>query len=93
MNEEKSVVFHVTSNFGHRTQKPFVMVTVGEQDFMAQMSPDEARDLAMNLLQCAEASENDAFLVTFLRKRVGADDRAIAGVLQEYRQWREEQDK
>lgn len=88
MSEPKQVVFHVTSNFGHRTQKPFVMVTVGEQDFMAQMSPDEARSLAMNLLQCAEASENDAFLVTFLRKRVKANDQAIASILEEYRKFR-----
>ncbi len=88
MSEEKSVVFHVTSNFGHRTQKPFVMVAVGEQGFMAQMSPDEARDLAMNLLQCAEAAENDAFLVTFLRKRVKANDQAIASILQDFREWR-----
>ena len=88
MGEPKQVVFHVTSNFGHRTQKPFVMVTVGEQDFMAQMSPDEARDLALNLLMCADAAENDAFLITFLRKRVKADDRAIAGLLAEYRKFR-----
>lgn len=88
MSEPKQVVFHVTSNFGHRTQKPFVMVTVGEQDFMAQMSPDEARALAMNLLQCADASETDAFLVTFLRKRVGANDQAVVGILQDFREWR-----
>lgn len=88
MSEPKQVVFHVTSNFGHRTQKPFVMVTVGEQDFMAQMSPDEARALAMNLLQCADASETDAFLVTFLRKRVGANDQAVVGIPQDFREWR-----
>ena len=90
MSEDEPVVFHVTSNFGHRTQKPFVMVTVGAKDFTTQMSPAEARDLALNLLMCADASESDAFLITFLRKRVGADDKAIAGVLQDFRQWREE---
>lgn len=81
MTEPKQVIFHVTSNFGHKTQKPFVMVTVGEQDFMAQMSPTEARDLALNLLMCADASESDAFLVTFLRKKVLANDKAIASIL------------
>lgn len=56
-----------------------------------QMSPTEARDLALNLLMCADAAENDAFLVTFLRRKVKADDRAIAGILQEYRKWRDDQ--
>jgi len=88
VSDEKQVVFHVTSNFGHRTQKPFVMVTVGEQDFMTQMSPAEARDLAHNLLACAESSETDAFLITFLRERVKANDEAIAGILQDFREWR-----
>jgi len=44
------IIFNVTSNFGHRTNKPFVMVAVGApHEFMTQMSPDEARDLAHNL--------------------------------------------
>jgi len=52
------------------------------------MSPAEARDLAMNLLMCADASEGDAFLITFLRRRVGADNEAVAAILQEFRDWR-----
>lgn len=88
MTEDKPVVFNVTSNFGHRTQQPFVMVAVNGSDFMAQMSPAEARDLAMNLLMCADASEGDAFLITFLRQRVGADNEAVAAILQEFREWR-----
>jgi hypothetical protein len=67
------------------------MVTVGEQDFMAQMSPSDARALALNLLECAEAAEGDAFLVTFLRKKVLANDKAIASILQDFRKWREQE--
>ena len=83
-------VFQVTTGFGHHTQKPFVAVTVGSKDFHAQMSPEEAIDLAHNLLACAEASLTDAFLIGFFRKVVGSDDNVVVGLLQEFRQWREE---
>lgn len=88
MSEEKPIVFHVTSNFGYRTQQPFVMVTVQEKEFTTNMSPAEARSLAMNLLECADAAESDAFLITFLRKKVGANDEAIVAILQDFRDWR-----
>lgn len=91
MSEEQPIVFRVTSNFGHRTQKPFVMVTVQEKEFTVNMSPGEARALAANLLHCADASESDAFLVTFLRKKVLANDKAIASILQDFRKWREQE--
>jgi hypothetical protein len=91
MSQEPTITFHVTSNFGQKTQKPFVMVAVnGPQDFMTQMSPAEARDLALNLLTAADASESDAFLITFLRRKVKANDQAIVGILQDFRQWRED---
>lgn len=82
-------VFQVTSGFGHNTQQPFVAVTVGNKDFHAQMSPEEAIDLAHNLLACAEAALTDAFLIGFFRKVIGNDDQAVAGLLLEFRDWRE----
>ncbi len=89
MEENEEIVFNVTSNFGHNTQKPFVMIVVGKHDFMVQISPAGARELAINLLQAAEAAEGDAFLISFLRRKVGANDEAVAGILEEFRNWRE----
>ncbi len=85
---DKTINFHVSSGFGHRTQAPFVQVLVEAADFMAQMSPGEARGLALNLLQCADAAESDAFLIGFLRAKVGVEDEAVAGVLADFRKWR-----
>lgn len=94
MDDDQPVVFHVTSNFGHRTQQPFVMMTVGEQEFTAQMSPEDARDLAHNLLACADAAESDGFLVGFLQETVGVKDmRAIATILVQFREYREARTK
>lgn len=89
---DKQINFMVSSGFGGRTQQPFVQVLIEAADFMTQMSPAEARDLAMNLLHCADAAESDGFLITFLRAKLKADDQAIAMILSEFREWREKQE-
>lgn len=91
MTDDKIINFYVTSGFGGRTQQPFVQVLIEAADFMTQMSPEEARSLAFNLLACADAAESDGFLVTFLRERVGAKDNQVASILVDFREWREKQ--
>jgi len=88
-DEDKIVNFHVTSNFGYRTQKPFVSITVQSKEFHVQMSPAAARALAMNLLQAAEAAETDAFLVGFFKSRIDMNERNIATILLDFRDWRD----
>ena len=89
VSKQKQVVFSVSTGFGHRTRQPYVQVLIEAADFMTQMAPADARALAINLLQAAEAAEGDAFLISFLRRKVGANDEAVAGILQEFRNWRE----
>ena len=89
MSDEKTIVFTVSSGFGQRTQAPYVQVLIEAADFMTQMSPADARDLAHNLLACAESAEQDAFFITFLRTKIGAEDGQIAQLLNEFREWRE----
>lgn len=89
MSKQRQVVFSVSTGFGHRTRQPYVQVLIKAADFMTQMAPADARALAINLLQAAEAAEGDAFLISFLRRKVGANDEAVAGILQEFRNWRE----
>jgi hypothetical protein len=88
MSTEKQIVFSVSTGFGYRSQAPYVQVLIEAADFMTQMSPENARELAINLLCAAEAVEGDAFLVSFLRKKVGANDASIASILQDFRAWR-----
>jgi len=89
MTKEKDiVVFSVSSGFGHRTQAPYVQVLIEAADFITQMSPENARELAMNLLASAEAAEQDAFFISFLRKQIGANDRQVASLLTQFRDWR-----
>lgn len=86
--ENKMIVFSVSSGFGHRAQAPYVQVLIEAADFMTQMSPVKARELAMNLLASAEAAEQDAFFISFLRKQIGANDRQVATLLVQFRDWR-----
>jgi hypothetical protein len=88
MSQYKPIDFYVSAGFGGNTQQPFVQVLIEAADFVTKMSPGEARGLALNLLECADAAESDAFLITFLRQRVAASDEAIAQVLEDFRQWR-----
>jgi hypothetical protein len=52
------------------------------------MSVDEARDLAMNLIQAAESAVQDAFIVDFMTTKVGLDMPAVAHLLADFRTMR-----
>lgn len=63
LNDQGEVVFHVSSGVT-TDRRPFVTVQYGES--ITQMSPTQAREVALNILQGAEAAEGDAILVRFL---------------------------
>lgn len=87
--DEPPVTFSVTSGFGHRKQAPFVQVLIEAADFMTQMPPSKARELAHNLLAAAEAAETDAFIIGFFREKVQIDDPRIVAILTDFREWRQ----
>ena len=71
-----------------REGKPFLIVSWGEQ--RGQVSPEEARHQAQVFLEAAEAAEQDAFLVSFMRETLGMTDIQIANLLRTFREFREE---
>lgn len=84
----------VTSGYGASTHEPFVTVEIDvKPNHPLQISPDEARNLAHNLLECAEAAEGDAFLVDFTRDEMGQEMVVAAAVMLEFRKWREKKRK
>lgn len=93
MIEEEGIIdIMVTSGFGHNTQQPYVQVLIHKADWSTQMPPATARELAFNLLQCADAAESDGFLVTFLRNVIGSDQPSVlASILIQFRKYREAQ--
>ncbi|TXH52957.1 MAG: hypothetical protein E6Q97_14120 [Desulfurellales bacterium] len=92
IEEEDITGITVSGGFGHNTRQPFVQMLIPRADWMTQMSPATARELAHNLLACADAAESDGFLVGFLQNVIGVDDMSkVAGVLVQFREYREEQ--
>lgn len=79
----------VSSGYGGNTRKPFVMIEADEIDQPIQLSPAEARDLAVNLLQAAEAAEGDAFIVEFTTRQLKSDVQHARVLLLEFRKFRE----
>jgi hypothetical protein len=74
----------------NRAGEPFVQLILGER-LIAQQTVEQAREHAHAILEAAEAAEQDAFLVWWLKMHVGADDLAAAGMLNDFRLWRREQ--
>jgi hypothetical protein len=89
MSDSKS--FFVETMFGAKTRQPIVRISYGPEGFtreIAQIPPEDAISLAMNLLQASQASLTDAFLVSFLEQRIGAEPEQVFGILKEFRDWR-----
>jgi len=82
----------VTSGYGANTKLPFVSIQIGDRKPF-QLVPEEARRVAALLYECADAAESDAFLVSWLTTRIGADLAQAATILAEFRAWRAAQEK
>jgi hypothetical protein len=81
--------FSVSSIYGYASQKPYVNVEVSMSPM--QCSPAKAREMALMLLESADASESDAVLIGFARDALDLDERGAAQLLQQFRQYREKQ--
>jgi hypothetical protein len=84
----------VTSGYGGNSRQPFVEINNDKLKSPLQISPGEARDLAANLLQAAEAADQDAFIFEFHSSLVdgSADEKKKVGgmALVAFRKFRDE---
>lgn len=96
MNNEPEQIheemFSAEAIFGNETRRGIVRIGYGIT-FDLQMSPVEARKIAMSILEAADAAESDEFIITFLTQKVGVDIEGAASVLGEFRQLRDEMRK
>lgn len=69
-----------------RTGEGRINITLGTTHF--QVSSAEARSLALNLLEGAEAADHDAFVNRYFRDVVGLDSNAIQTLIGEFRAFR-----
>jgi hypothetical protein len=76
----------------NKNGEPFVQLLI-DDEVLCQLSPEEARDHAKNVLEATEASEQDAFMLDFFKKQVGADAEHAMIIVVEFRKWREARGK
>lgn len=71
-----------------QTGKPFVQFACDISP--TQFSPGKAREIALMLLEEADAAESDAVLMAFARNEIGLDDSKAAQLLDQFRKAREQ---
>lgn len=82
-------MLYAESMFGFKSRQPIVKISYGIT-FEVQISPSEARHFAHSILEAAEAAETDAFMVEFIKTRVGInEDEMVAAFLNDFRKARE----
>lgn len=69
--------------------EPFVQLLL-DQEIIAQMSPEQARDHARAVTEAAEAAEQDAFLWDWTQKEVGVGPLQAMGLIMDFRRYRAE---
>jgi hypothetical protein len=80
----------VSTIFGARARKPIVVITwpkVARERGDVQLSVEEARELAANIVQAAESAIQDAFLMDFA-KSMDLDEHGQAQMLTMFRTMR-----
>ena len=83
----------VTTLYGHKHKKPLVEIrfpkdrpdTPKDRRNLVQLPVDEARDLAMGILQGCETAIQDAFIVEFFQQETGLTDNEVAALLTAFR--------
>jgi hypothetical protein len=78
----------VRSGYGARTQEPFVTLSLPGPEPRVQLRAHEARDLAANLLEGAEAALTDGLIVEFCTRTLGMAVAQVAPILHQLRAYR-----
>jgi hypothetical protein len=67
------------------------MVLIRWFTHVSQLPISAARELAFNLLDAGEAAKSDAFMINFLKEKIGLKMEDLGGVIMDFRDYREKQ--
>ena len=79
----------ITSMVSHRTGEPRVSIYWPKDREAFQLSPLEARQLALSILAAAECAIGDAFMFAYMKDMVHLDVSRAATMLNDFRRWRD----
>ncbi|HET8631640.1 MAG TPA: hypothetical protein VFL91_29815 [Thermomicrobiales bacterium] len=91
MPEVTEIRRQVGSLVSGRTHEPPVELPIGDRK-PEQLPPAKAREIAVMLIEAAEAAEQDAFLFSWAREKLDCDDGQAARLVGELRAWREKRE-
>lgn len=79
----------VRGGVGQTSGEPFVTLAISTP--AVQIASAQARAIALQILEAADAAESDGFLTAWLRGNIALADGQIGALLQEFRAYREGQ--
>jgi hypothetical protein len=79
-------ILHTSSGVSAFTGKPFVLASWGVES--GQLTPDEARALALRIVEAAAAAEHDALVLRWLQERMDLPADTAAQALVDLRELR-----
>jgi hypothetical protein len=86
-------VLSVSSGYGQNTKQPFVTLALASPvetaNPAAQLLTSQAREIAMQILEAADAAESDGFVVGWLGDVADLNEAQAAALLQEFRAYRD----
>jgi 6-phosphogluconate dehydrogenase len=88
MSEENFPLWHQSGV--NRAGEPFIQLILGDK-VIAQQTPEMAREHAHAVLEAAEAAEQDAFLVHWVKNVLHQDENVAGHILVDFRNWRRQQ--
>jgi hypothetical protein len=83
----RSVVAHSGIAIKDGRPKPFVHLAWGSQ--RGQLVPEEIRQHALRLLECAEAAETDCYVMGWLITHMELEPHGAARMLEQFRKFRD----
>ena len=83
---DPSGVIEIASGVSAFTGAGFVTLRWASES--AQMTPDEARQHALRILECAEAAESDAAVFAFFRARLEVEPAVAGHMVADLREYR-----
>ncbi len=83
--------FEVRALFGARTGQPLVAVQIGDRKAF-NVTPEKAREMAMLLLEGAEAALADGFLIAWMTRH-GMSLEEVGLLIEDFRRYREEREQ
>jgi hypothetical protein len=92
-DKPESGVLSVSSGYGQNTKQPFVTIALASPVETAnpavQLLTSQAREIAMQILEAADAAESDGFVVGWLTDVADLSEAQAAALLQEFRAYRD----